>query len=203
MIKSIIFDLSGVLFSNGLKIGVDQIHNKYKLNKDHLNELLNGPPAENYRTGKETPDKFWQNIQDQFFITDEECADIKKLWFDGYRIKTDMVENINKLKHLGIRVYYLSDNPPDRAAYLDKKHGFISLFDGGVFSYQAHARKPGKEIFEHLLSELHTSHDQILYLDDKESNLKPAEELGLLTYLFDTGDAFVDYLSKKHKIYLI
>ena len=202
MLKIIIFDLSGVLFTNGLKIGVEIIHQKYKLNKDDLVELLNGQNSEDYRTGKQSSKDFWQNIQDQLFLTDVEVEDIRNSWFDSYQIIPEMVEMLKKLKHLGVELYYLSDNPEDRAKFLDQKYGFIELFDGGVFSFQAQSRKPSKKIFEYLLKQIDYSIDQILYLDDKESNLKPATELGLQTYLFESNDGFAEYLEMKYKIYV-
>jgi glucose-1-phosphatase len=202
MIKAIIFDLSGVLFTNGLKIGLEKIHQKYKLNKDDIEELVDGQSANDYRLYNITPEQFWQNLQDQLFLTDEEKEDFKKIWFESYELIPEMLRVVDELKEKGLQVYYLSDNPPDRAPFLDKKYNFIKHFDGGIFSFEAKARKPSKEIFEQLLERIDLKKDEVLYLDDKESNLKPAEELGLKIYHFATLEQFKKDLERGYDISL-
>lgn len=190
MIKAIIFDFSGVVFTNGMKIGIDKIHAKYKLNKGDLEELLDGESSTLYRLSKISPKEFWQNIQDQLFLTDIEVEDVKKTWFDSYKLIPGMLEEVDKLRKKGLKAYYLSDNPEDRANFLEDKFGFKEHFDGGVFSYQAQFRKPSKEIFDYLLKDISLPKDQLLYLDDKKSNLDVAEELGLKTYHFINLEQF-------------
>ena len=45
-------------------------------------------------------------------------------------------------------------------------------------------RKPEKKIYKYVLNELDIQANRILYIDDLGINLKPARELGFLTYKF-------------------
>ena len=48
--------------------------------------------------------------------------------------------------------------------------------------------KPQKEIFEYVLDSFNLCHEDCLFIDDVEDNIKGAESAGIKGYLFD-GDA--------------
>ena len=52
MIKTIIFDLGGVYFTNGTKIFTDVLNKKYGISEEKLKEVLQGKLGSEYRTGK-------------------------------------------------------------------------------------------------------------------------------------------------------
>ena len=178
----LVFDLSGVFFNNGLKLAVERISEKYNLNPDTVRFVLNGSFAEEYRTGLIKVTDFWKKAKEELNV--ENIDDVKKIFFDAYEPQQSSIELINKIKEKNIRVAFLSNNPEDRARYLDKKFGFISLFDFGYFSFEAHVRKPNKGIYKKFLENFSLDADEIIYTDDREDNLKPAKELGMKTILF-------------------
>ena len=55
----------------------------------------------------------------------------------------------------------------------------LSYFDGMVFSGEISKVKPSTEIFEYILSKYNLKREECIFIDDKRSNLRVAEELGI------------------------
>ena len=66
---------------------------------------------------------------------------------------------------------------------------FIETFDGGVFSFEEKCIKPDKLIYERLLEKYHIAPEEALFFDDREENVRVAEELGIHGILFTSETA--------------
>lgn len=130
MIKAGIWDLGGVLFTNGTKLFVKDMSKKYRLDPKFVMEVMDGSIGSLYRENQISKDEFWAKalkIQ----------ADPDKLnaqWIDGYRLikgTKDIVLTLRKK----MPQYYLSDNVPERIKRTNQRTGFLNWFDGGIFSY--------------------------------------------------------------------
>ncbi|MBL7055853.1 hypothetical protein ISS07_02990 [Candidatus Woesearchaeota archaeon] len=136
MIKTIIFDLGGVYFTNGTKIAIDKISKKYKIKKEELEEVLK-PGSEFgklYRKGKISGTEFFKKLKDNFDIKSNN-RELAEIWFGSYKPIKEVVKIVKDLKRKEFKIYFLSDNVKDRADYLQAKYDFTSKFiGGGVFS---------------------------------------------------------------------
>ena len=56
---------------------------------------------------------------------------------------------------------------------------FLDLLDGGIVSYQVHALKPDREIYEILLARYDLVADQCLFFDDRADNVEGARKVGI------------------------
>ena len=190
----LVFDLSGVFFNKGLKVAVERISTKYNLDPEKVRFVLNGSFAEEYRIGLIEVDDFWKKAKEELNV--EDIDDVRQIFFDAYEPQKSSIDLINKIKKKNIKVAFLSNNPKDRAEYLNKKYDFISLFDFGYFSFNAHVRKPDKKIYQKFLENFDLDANEIIYIDDKEENLKPAKELGMKTILFQDINQLKDELKE-------
>lgn len=62
MIKAIIFDLGGVLFTNGTKKFIEDISARYNLDKEAVKDIMDGEIGSNYREAKITREEFWKQV---------------------------------------------------------------------------------------------------------------------------------------------
>ena len=89
----------------------------------------------------------------------------------------------------GYRILFLSNY----SEYLYEKTkgtlSFIETFDGGVFSFEETCIKPDKLIYERLLEKYHIAPEEALFFDDREENVRAAEELGIHGTLFTSETA--------------
>ncbi|MEG2054305.1 MAG: HAD hydrolase-like protein, partial [Oscillospiraceae bacterium] len=153
MIKNIVFDLGGVV--------VNYSPRKYLESKFSNLEL------ENYLYDLTFGSRAWRRMD--LGVLDRETAEsdmLKKARADGklfeaqtvldewrYMMtpKNDTISLIKTLKIKGYKVYYLSNIPEDVFTDFCENYSFMSLFEGGVASYDVNMLKPQQEIYRLLL----------------------------------------------------
>ena len=156
-IKTIIFDLGGVYFTNGSALAIDKIKEIYNIQNVKLLKKLfsNDPdtPGNLIRLGKITMDQFEDDVVDQLGIPRNETHHIRQIWFGSYVPQYKMRELAVELrkKH---RVILFSGNVKERIEYLDKKYDFLRLFDDNVFSFDYGLNKDSDKFYKELLNHL-------------------------------------------------
>lgn len=186
MIKVIIFDLGGVLFTNGTKKFIQDISNKYNLDIELIKEIIDGEVGSQYREAKITRDEFWKIVLEKLNIS-EGIDNLEKQWISGYELIEGTKEIILELAKK-YRVYYLSDNVKERVDKINNKYNFLQWFEDGIFSHDVGVRKPNPEIYRYILRKAQVSPNEAVFIDDKLSALKPAQEMGITTILFETPE---------------
>ena len=184
MIKVILFDLGGVLFTNGTKKFVEYVNNKYGLDKERVKSVVDtGEIPDAYREGRIGREEFWNKAQQELNLP-EEIETLEKEWINGYELIEETRDIIQELSKK-YKVYFLSDNVKERVEAVDKKFNFLSWFEDGVFSHEVGVRKPNSKIYQIALQKANVKPEEALFIDDKESALKPAKEMGMITILFE------------------
>ena len=85
------------------------------------------------------------------------------------------------LKHLkaaGHRLYYLSNMPHPYADHLDRTHGFLRLFTGGVYSGRVLQIKPERAIYDLAAQRFGVPPGGLLFFDDVVANVAAAQAAG-------------------------
>lgn len=182
MTKAIIFDLGGVLFTNGSDTFRESLSHRYNIPLEKVKEVMEGEIGSSYRGGNISRDQFWNKVIAELNIQ----ADINALedeWINGYVLieeTRDVIFDLAK-KH---KVYYLSDNVKERAERLNMKYSFLKWFEDGIFSHHTGVRKPHPKLYQLILEKAGVAGKEAVYVDDKEVCLPPAQNLGITTILF-------------------
>lgn len=77
-----------------------------------------------------------------------------------------------------LRLYYLSNMPVPYARALQRLHGFLNDFDGGVFSGDVQLIKPEPAIYQCLQSRYALEPEHTIFIDDLEANVLAARAQG-------------------------
>jgi putative hydrolase of the HAD superfamily len=96
-----------------------------------------------------------------------------------------MTEAVESLRRSGVRTGVLSNSwwfPMYEKPFYDR------AFDVQLISGKVGLRKPQKAMFERGIEALGIAPERIVFVDDFEENLPPAESLGLTTVLHDPDD---------------
>lgn len=183
MIKTAIFDLGGVYFSDGTKRAIRVISNMYNLAVSDVENVIKGDAGTDYRRGQLTTEEFWNKAKQIWKInaTSDELSDI---WFGGYKPIEGMNDILAKLSAAGYELLYLSDNVQDRVNYLNKRFNFLPKFNDGIFSFAFNVRKPDIRIYQLALEKTSNTSSECVYIDDIEEFLEPALRLGMKAILF-------------------
>lgn len=196
MIKAIIFDLGGVLFTNGTKQFIEMVSDIYGVEKEKVKEVMDGELGSLYREAKITHDEFWQKVIEALDIK-ANSDELEQQWIHGYELiegTRDLVQELAKK----YKVYFLSDNVKERIDYISKRYNFLDWFEGGVFSHEVGIRKPNPQIYKLVLEKAHVKPNEAVFIDDKPSLLVPAQEMGMLTFAFETPEKLREDLQVNH-----
>ncbi|HEV2173921.1 MAG TPA: HAD family phosphatase [Nitrospira sp.] len=88
-----------------------------------------------------------------------------------------------ELRAAGLRTAILSNMPVPVRDYI-LGCPWLPEFDSKTFSCEVRICKPAREIYEDCLDKLGARPSDVLFLDDRESNIRAAQTLGLNTVLF-------------------
>ena len=166
MKSTLIFDLGGVYFNDGTRLAIDIIAARYGIDRQAVTGVLNGAAGAGYRTGRITVDQFWQQAAALWHIQ-ASPQELSTLWCESYQPNRGTVRLVERLKAAGHQILYLSDNTKERADYLEKKYGFLKVFDDGIFSHIVKRKKPDPVIYQLLLEK--ASHPAAACADNASS----------------------------------
>ena len=187
-IKTIIFDLGGVYFTDGTKQAVEIISKNYNIPEELVSQVFRGQIGTDYREGTITHSEFWEKAKELWQRTELSSEELAQIWLNGYKPIKGTVEIIEGLKKANYQLLFLSDNVQERVDYLEEKYNFLSNFEDGIFSHIAKVRKPNTEIYEMALKKSSNPAENCVYVDDKADLLVPATELGMETIHFTSPE---------------
>jgi|Deesub1362B_J571_1020462.scaffolds.fasta_scaffold00070_71 putative hydrolase of the HAD superfamily len=195
MIKGIVFDIGGVLFTNGTEEAVRRISKKFKIDEKLVKEVFQGDLGEKYRKGKISREEFWKSAKKIWgeSINTEEAS---KIWHESYKPHEEIFELLEELRKKGYKMFFLSDSTEERNEYLQENYGFLKYFEDGVFSHEVKMKKPERRIYELLLRKTGLKTEELLFIDDKEEFLEPAKKLGMKVLHFETPKKLKEDLKK-------
>lgn len=181
--KSIIFDLGGVYFTDGTRRAVDAVARRYNIEPSRVRHYLTGEIGRQYRSGQISAETFWEQAR-RYWGIDAATETLAAIWLDGYEPIAGTVALVDKLAAANYRLLFLSDNTPERVAYLDRRYGFLAKFDDGIFSYAAGYVKPDPRLYRQVLEKAARSPHDCIYIDDRAELLAPARALGMQVIAF-------------------
>ena len=182
MVKAIIFDLGGVLFTNGTAAFVKKIVVRYGQKETTVRDVLDGKLRSLYRDAKISRDEFWKEAKEALGFH-EDTKELESEWIASYEL-IEGTKKIIKALAKTYNVYFLSDNVRERVEQLEQKYHFLSLFSGGIFSHEVGMRKPDPRIYRMILELARVSPHEAIYIDDKPGFLIPAQKIGMTTFVF-------------------
>ncbi|HSX24553.1 MAG TPA: HAD family phosphatase [Candidatus Andersenbacteria bacterium] len=193
MIKTIIFDLGGVYFTDGTKQAIQSISSKYGISPEKIEDILKGDLGTKYRIGAVTAQEFWDQANEYWGI-EASNDELATTWFLGYEPIQGTVDIIAQLRASNYELLFLSDNVQERIDYLENKYQFLHYFKDGIFSHIVKTRKPDPAIYKLVLEKASNPPEECLYIDDKEELLLPAQELGMRTVWFKNSEQLLEDL---------
>ncbi len=106
------------------------------------------------------------------------------------------IEILGALKSNDVPVFALSNWNGECFEVAEERFRFLDLFEDIIVSGRVGLCKPEAEIYELASQQFGISANEILFIDDREENLKPAADLGWMTHHFQTPEALTQSLSQ-------
>jgi len=182
--KTIIFDMNGVILKDGWREGLKQRDAKYP-----------GFPAEfekysiDYDTGMPA-DELYRKIGEALGLDDGQIEDLREMTKDGIRkgvedrIDNKVVSYVQELKDRGYKVALLS-NVGEGMAQILRERGAYNVFGDRVYlSCEIGYRKDNRKAYEIALKNLDTEPKDAFLVDDDPSNIEMARSVGMNGIVF-------------------
>lgn len=186
-IRTVIFDLGGVYFTDGAKSFITKMKKLKGISEEDVIAVIGGELGKQYRTSEISPQEFWKSAK-ALWNLEMDSEELSRLWIEEYVPIPATGKLVQRLRQAGYEVLFLSDNASDRIEYLNAKYHFINEFSGGIFSHMAKVRKPDKKMYEAVLAIASHPASACVYIDDKPHLLEPATELGMAVIPFTTPE---------------
>ena len=186
-IKSIIFDLGGVLLNISYQ---NTIHEFEKLGVDNSSTFYSKKSQTNIfnllETGEISENELIREIQSSC-----KSATRKQIIFawnsmllDLPKNRTNLLENLKEKYQLFLLSNTNSIHIKEFKSGLgeEKYLKFYNLFDKVYYSHEIGVRKPHSETFRLVLDENNLKEKEVLFIDDSPQHIEGAKELGIHTY---------------------
>ena len=142
-----------------------------------------------YDEGKLTGLAFWRKIIGDTGLNLPPGADQELNQLDARMWTTEnpaMLAWQQKLKDRGLLTGILSNMGDSVLANMERSFDWLHRFDVLVWSFQLRMSKPDPAIYRHILEELGTEPEEVLFLDDRLINVEAAQALGMKAIQFST-----------------
>lgn len=187
-VKAVIFDYGEVLCHRPTAEEIAQLAGFFDLRVDQLPALWErnrGP----YDRGDLTPEVYWSAFAKDAGVelASERLEQVHDLDIAMWsNINSNMVAWANQLRTSGMRVGLLSNMHPEMVTYCRQHFSWLNEFDFVTFSGEVRLIKPDPAIYEHTLRGLGVTASEALFLDDREVNIRAAQELGIHALRFES-----------------
>lgn len=158
-------------------------------------------------------------------INRDKCEDIEEFWIqyckdkgrplppfwgqqfqtalrNAIRVNFEVFTLVDELKENQIKVGLLSNIDKKRAKYI-REFGLYNAFDPCLLSYEIGIEKPNLKAYEILIGCFSCHPKEIVFIDDKEENVKGAKRAGLDAIHFQSAKQLRSELIKRGAIPLL
>lgn len=184
--KRIVFDLGGVLYSNGLPY----IYNSLKrdgVNKIILKNMLFSEVHNNLKRGFISDKEYWNNFANHI--------DIKKtqsLFNKSYKINVDMLNYIHYLKSINMNIDVCSDISESTYKYMNNNNLLDKLFDRKLLSHNIGYIKKDVELANYLLLDNYLKDIIIIQGKCSESKIFKSKKMNIINYDGNINNLILD-----------
>lgn len=180
MIKNIVLDVGGVIFDDS-KQNIQKLLNK---NCDNIYKIAYGSGFKKCLLGEISVQEHINSLKDEKDFNDISYILKKENLIKSYPLIKNNFEYIKDLRKRGYKLFLLTNITEDSYNYINELININEKFDGGIYSYQEHLIKHDYDIYNLLINRFNLNKDETIFFDDKEKNVKAANEVGIKSYVF-------------------
>ncbi len=179
MIKTVIFDLGGVLVRTEDRQQREALAESYDMSYQELGEYVyNRQSAVRATVGEITAEEHWQAVQEDLGLTDQELEGFKEEFWGGDVLDEVLVEFIR-----GLGLHYttalLSNAWDDLRGVMEEVWEIDEIFNYIFISAEIGSAKPDDAIYQHVIQEVGDQPGEMVFIDDFPENVEAARENGL------------------------
>ncbi len=197
MIKVIIFDLGGVLINLNFNVFFKRISQVTGLPINELSNHKYSNIVNRFMSGVITGEQLHQELckLSQINISLKKLKDAWSAVLASQ--KNDVAKIVTELHHT-FQVALLSNTDPWHFEYCRQNFPIVNTFKHVFLSYELHLLKPDPEFYIKVSHSLGVRHEECLFIDDTEVNVKSAGDVGYHVIHFKDAEQLKKELLKRN-----
>lgn len=146
-----------------------------------------------FMRGQITEAEYWAALRSNYGYSIPDSISDKFTKWTGLRANQSILDLVAWVKAQGLQTAIFS-NVIEPTYNVLERAGYYAQFDEIIASCKVGYAKPDPQIYQIALDRLHTTGERAVFIDDKESNLIPARNMGFTTILAQSPDQIIDEL---------
>jgi putative hydrolase of the HAD superfamily len=193
-IKSIVFDMGGVITVDNFEEVLRQIAVAYKIPFEELS-VLRKKYSSKMTLGEFSQKELVKLIKETYSL-EKPLEELLEIWKKIYIKGTPLIKDTCSLSAKLRKKYAVGmlSNLYDFHTDINKERGIYDGFFPCIVSNRVHYAKPGKEIYQLYLSQAKVKPEECVFIDDKEEFTRVAKELGFNVILFKDPESLIKEL---------
>jgi putative hydrolase of the HAD superfamily len=178
MAKSLLLDFYGVIQSDNLLIWVDRHEPQFPNLRAQADDICRRLDLDEI-----TLDQYYEELAIAANMSTDEA---RQEMASDVAINTPLLELVDELHAKGVNVSILSNDGSSLRGYIDDlgiAHHFHQIFVSGELGMM----KPDQRIYSHVAEQLRLEPHNILFIDDKQSNVDGAIRAGLQSVVYQSA----------------
>jgi glucose-1-phosphatase len=197
MIRTIIFDIGGVLITPAEKITPFILSQIFSIPlNEAITEYLQARPM--LRLGSMKTEDLMQQIQMRYPAR-EKVTDFNQMYTNYYCKQAIVNEDLQKLIQTLTHNYLLvaCSNMSDLHVKINRDRNLFAYFHHVYLSSEIGLVKPDVKIFQKMFTDLKLKPEECVFIDDTPENIEVGKSLNMNTYLYDSVLQLSGYLQKE------
>jgi len=187
--KTIFFDWGGVIADDPGDDFLVELLREVGASEEQIQEIFHSY-MRRFMRGEISETTYWDELRSKYgFSIHDSISEEFKRW-KGLAANRDILNLVDEAKASGWQVAILS-NVIEPTYNVLEAAGFYDTFDVVIASCKEGFAKPDIQIYAIALEKLNTTADESIFIDDKQSNLLPAKEMGFKTILAQSPEQII------------
>lgn len=192
-INTVFFDWGGVIADDPGDEFLGMLLRDIGANEEQV-QIIYETYMKRFMKGEISEAQYWDELRIRYgFVIHDSISDEFKKW-RGLATNDDILGLVHKAREHGLQVALLT-NVIEPTYNVLLTGGYYDHFDKIIASCTVGFAKPQKEIYQLALESLDTTPEQSVFIDDKQKNLDPADQMGFNTILAQDPKQIISEIS--------
>jgi putative hydrolase of the HAD superfamily len=190
LIRAVFLDYGGVIAEEGFQNGLREMAREQGLDGDALLQVAKYAIYDSgFILGGGTEGEFWRLMREDSGLQGSDSALTARV-LGGFLLRPWMIETVQGLHARGFITGILSDQT-HWLDWLNERDNFFRYFDHVFNSYHLGKGKRDPSLFHDITARLTLSPQEILFVDDMQSNVDRAQAAGWRTHRYLDKEVFL------------
>jgi HAD superfamily hydrolase (TIGR01509 family) len=193
-IEALLFDLGKVIVDFNFDLGLERLAGRCGLPlEDFKKVLFDKAWIRPYERGEITTAEYHRHLCETGLLQ-MDLAEFRESWSAVFM--PDLLIPESLLENLGERypLILVSNSNESHVDYIERNYSVLEHFDVKIFSHVVGALKPDRRIYEAAIAAAGHPAEALFFTDDREENIRGAEEVGIRAHQFTTVPRLLESL---------